>query len=366
MILADLAAELDTAVRSAIAAGWLPSQAARAGISGSWDRPPDGAPGVYASSLPFELARLAGAEPARIAAGLAAGLPAADWISAAIVTGGGYLTITVTPSALAALAVRIATAGPGCSRSDALAGTTMTAPPLPDLAAEPDWQQAWQDQALALTGRLARAAGGTVLVTPEAKRISATATRPAPGPAAVPAAVAYGGADVVRYLLARTPPGRRGELAEGILVSNQLSDPAGLVRFAHSDTAAVQRWAAALGLERTEPDGRLTGLLAQPPERAILDQLSWLPERVASAARRRRPDEFPRYLEYLAAAWLDCREACPALPFGGRAAPRDAAGTSARLWLAEAARTVLATGLELIGIGPAGSSPSGRLCESPG
>ena len=71
---------------------------------------------------------------------------------------------------------------------------------------------------------------------------------------------------------------------------------------------------------------------------------------VAGAARRRQPDELPRYLERLASAWLDVREDCPALPFGGRAAPGGAAGTSARLWLAEAAATALAAGLDLVGV----------------
>ncbi|HBW19783.1 MAG TPA: hypothetical protein DEH11_12615, partial [Actinobacteria bacterium] len=129
----------------------------------------------------------------------------------------------------------------------------------------------------------------------------------------------------------------------------------------HADAGAVRRWAGDLGLARTEADARLARLLAHPAERVLLDQLSWLPERIAGAARRGRPEEFPRYLESVAAAWLDCREACPALPFGGHAAPRDAAGRSARLWLAEAARTVLGTGLELIGIGPAGLSHTGLL-----
>ena len=38
---------------------------------------------------------------------------------------------------------------------------------------------------------------------------------------------------------------------------------------------------------------------------ALLDALSWLPERVATAARRGRPDEFARYLEDLASVTVD-------------------------------------------------------------
>jgi arginyl-tRNA synthetase len=70
---------------------------------------------------------------------------------------------------------------------------------------------------------------------------------------------------------------------------------------------------------------------------------------VAGAARR-RPHQLAIYLERLAAAWTDGREACPALPFGGRAAPADSAGIAARLLLADAVRAALAAGLELIGV----------------
>jgi hypothetical protein len=123
------------------------------------------------------------------------------------------------------------------------------------------------------------------------------------------------------------------------------------VRFAAADAAATGRWAAELGLARLEPP-LAAGQLGEPAEITLLTELSWLAERVAGAARRRQPDELPRYLERLAGAWLDVREGCPALPFGGRAAPGGAAGTSARLWLAEATATALGAGLDLVGIQP--------------
>jgi len=133
---------------------------------------------------------------------------------------------------------------------------------------------------------------------------------------------------------------------------NGLSNPAYAVSFAHADAASTLRWAADLGLARAEPDGQFPALLGEPAERALLGQLSWAGERVAGAARRGRPAELPRYLEQVAGVWLACREECPALPFGGRAAPRTTAGISARLWLAAATATVLAAGLRLAGIVP--------------
>jgi arginyl-tRNA synthetase len=58
----------------------------------------------------------------------------------------------------------------------------------------------------------------------------------------------------------------------------------------------------------------------------------------------------PRYLEQVAAAWLACKQAAPALAFGGLAAPSEPDLASARLVLADAVRVVLAAGLALTGI----------------
>jgi arginyl-tRNA synthetase len=71
-----------------------------------------------------------------------------------------------------------------------------------------------------------------------------------------------------------------------------------------------------------------------------LDALSWLPERVATAARRGRPDEFARYLEDLASVTVDVLSSASHL--GSAAHPSD------RLGLAIAARTGIAAGLGLL------------------
>jgi arginyl-tRNA synthetase len=91
-------------------------------------------------------------------------------------------------------------------------------------------------------------------------------------------------------------------------------------------------------------------LLSAPAERALLGLLPWLPARVASAARRNRPDELPGFLEAIGAAWLAAQQEAPALPFGGRTAPADAATVRARLMLPAAVRAVLAAGLALTGV----------------
>ena len=68
---------------------------------------------------------------------------------------------------------------------------------------------------------------------------------------------------------------------------------------------------------------------------------------VAVAGRAGEPHRVARYLESVAAAWSACDEACPVLPRRGRPEPDLA---RARLTLAKAAGTVLANGLNLLGV----------------
>ncbi len=315
--------------------------------SGTWrPAPPEagGAPGTYATSLPFLMAGAAGAAPGEVAAGLAARLRREDWIGAASVTGGGYLTVTVTARALAALAVRVPAAGAACAASDALRGTELAAPVAADPASTATWEDAGHLVAASVTGRLAGIAGAKVKVHDCPERQSP------PDQAAPGAAVAFAGADAVRYALARTTPARAGLIDASRCVRANLGNPFFLVRYAHAQAASVLRWAADLGIDRGRPGEFRPEKLSHGGELELLDAISWLPERAAAAARRRRPDAFARYMEGLASRWLDCAEGYPALPFGGRPAPRDRPETAARLWLAAAARTALGTGLRLLGV----------------
>ncbi len=362
---------------------------AAAGLGGAEDGDPllrpGPAPGSYASSLPFRLARPA-RDPRDVAAALAGRLVSQPWIAAAGATGPGFLTVTVTHDALASLAVRIARAGPACAHSDALRGRTMpAAPPGPlavappgPLAAAPGWPQARAVLAVQLTARLAAAAGATVFPDAERALVPAPAPLQAPQPQGrsaahstvqptplprdgpVAEAARYAGADAARFTLARMPPdGPVGGLVSGpgggpgggtapeaaVIARHVLANPAYAVRYAHAAAAAVLRWAAALG---TRPAGFRPRLLAEPGELALLDALSWLPERVAMAARRGRPDEFAGYLEELAARTIGTMNTTGFTKISSI--------SSERLWLADAARTGLGAGLGLLGV-----SAPGRL-----
>jgi arginyl-tRNA synthetase len=291
---------------------------------------PGPAPGSYASSLPFRLSP----DPRAAAAMLAERLGQELWIAAAQVTGAGYVTVTVTHATLARLAIRIANAGPACAQSDALRGHPVPAPTGPPLAA-PDWPRARAALAGQLTARLAAAAGASLVFDAERAGFPAP---PSPSSGPVAEAVGYAGPDAVRFALARMAPGGRPPEA-AVVARHVLANPAYAVRYAHAAAAAVLRWAAALGIR---PAGFTPRLLAEPGELALLDALSWLPERVAAAARRGRPDEFAGYLAELAARTIDTMSTTSFTKIPDI--------SSERLWLADAARTGLAAGLGLLGI----------------
>ena len=314
--------------------------------AGTWRPAPAGWPVGYATSLAFELAAASGRSAADLAADLAGAVTAESWIAAARPAGNGYLTIEVTAQALAASAAAMAVAGQASAASTILSGTVATVAPWPDLAAEPDWQRAWQAQAEVMAG-LAQAAGARVTTVPGRERGTLGAGAVAGPPSPVRATVAYLGADAARYWLAGAGPGHVARLRPR---STGAADPFYVVRQAHAEAASTLRWAADLGIKRADPGERLSELLDSPAEHGLLWLLSFFPVRVAAAARRRRCDEVPRYLDQVGLAWLECRRARPALPFGGQAAPTEPAAVSARLLLADAARAVLAAGLGLTGI----------------
>ena len=201
----------------------------------------------------------------------------------------------------------------------------------------------------------------------------------------VAAAVAFAGPDAVRFSLARAVPGRPVLIDPRKIARHVLDNPAYAVRYAHARAASGVRWAAGggnggqggwpggmgggsplCGKEAGAPHagsppsmeirettarpislpliGRAPGGYGGSPPREIavlLDALSWLPERVATAARRGRPDEFARYLEELASATI------VALISAGDPGSARSPGTD-RLSLARAARTGLAAGLGLL------------------
>jgi arginyl-tRNA synthetase len=138
-------------------------------------------------------------------------------------------------------------------------------------------------------------------------------------------------------------PGKPARIDGASVARNSLDNPAYAGRYAHARAVSGMRWAAALGATMPAPgEAAVPRLPADPAERALLDALSWLPDRVAVAARHGRPDEFARYLEDLARATI------AAVPF---VRPSDDERLAMVWVLARAARIGLAAGLGLLGVG---------------
>jgi arginyl-tRNA synthetase len=312
---------------------------------------PTGIPGQYAASVALTLGR----SPRETAEALAGTLAREPWIAAAEVTGPGYLTVTVTPDALASVADDVTRAGPACVTSDALAGETVPAAPQGDPLTAPTWEKARAALAVRLTARLAAAAGATVRESPAAERIPLTphaGIHCGPGESRIRSedlrsvpdgelarAVAFAGRDAVTFTLARAVPGKPLRVDPEIIARHVPGNPAYAVRYAHARAASGVRWAVT-SRGGDPPYSALPAPPADPGELA-LDALSWLPERVATAARRGRPDEFARYLEDLASVTVDVLSS-PSHPGKGAAPGSD------RLSLAAAARAGLAAGLGLL------------------
>jgi arginyl-tRNA synthetase len=327
---------------------------------------PGGPPGTFASSIAFSLVAAAGTgswpSVAALATTLASRLAAEDWIERAEAAGAGYLTITVTPWALAGVAASITAAGTDCARSDLLRGLTVPMVPPASLGTAATWEKARAALAAELTATLAQAAGatmetmaavasdGTVVAggtgadgvaggTVVAGTVGGTGAAGAAGMAG-PAGVAmtFAGADAVRFALARAIPGKPVKIDSASVARNSLDNPAYAVRYAHARAVSGVRWAATLA---EQGEAVLPCLPADPASWALLDALSWLPERVAAAARRGRPDELARYLEGLASATI------AALPHLG---PADNERLALVQAMAQAARSGLAAGLGLLGV----------------
>ncbi|MFH8398195.1 ArgS-related anticodon-binding protein NrtL [Streptomyces anulatus] len=178
--------------------------------------------------------------------------------------------------------------------------------------------------------------------------VDAHGTPPVPltGIRPVPAGVTAGellerfGPDAARWGLLRPAGHDRAALGPELLVQGE-ANPLFRVRYAHARTRALTRGAALLGF---------TAGPAAPHDgaaRPLLDLIADHPGVLLAGARHRAPDRVARQLEAVAHAFFDFHDSCPPLPAGDE---KPSAAHRARLALAEAAGTVLAGGLSLLGI----------------
>ncbi|MGW0431178.1 arginine--tRNA ligase [Micromonospora sp. NPDC003197] len=153
------------------------------------------------------------------------------------------------------------------------------------------------------------------------------------------------GVDAARYSLARSSTDSPLTLDIEAITRKNNDNPVHYVRYAHARIASLLRHAADLGISRG--DDFDPALLDHPKENDLLKSIGEFPTVVATAAELREPHRIARYLEELAGTYHRFYDACRVLPHGDEPATDL---TRARLWLVEAARTVLANGLDLLGV----------------
>ncbi|WP_137233495.1 ArgS-related anticodon-binding protein NrtL [Streptomyces sp. BPSDS2] len=172
-----------------------------------------------------------------------------------------------------------------------------------------------------------------------------TEIRPVPAGATAGELLERLGPDAARWGLLRAAGHDRAALGPELLVQGE-ANPLFRVRYAHARARALTRGAALLGFT-SEPAEGVQDAAYDRAARPLLDLIADHPGVLLAGARHRAPDRVARQLEAVAHAFFDFHDSCPPLPAGDE---KPSAAHRARLALAEAAGTVLAGGLSLLGI----------------
>lgn len=300
-------------------------------------RPGPGGSGDYATSVALRLAGPARRGPREVAEILRAEILRAEILRSTPeltrvdITGPGFLNFTLAPAGRAGLVRTVLDAGIRYGHGDTLTGTTVILAPAGEL------------RAAVRTGtilRLLRAQGADARLGTDATAERLT-VRPVPAPLAGNL-FARLGTDAARWGLLRPAAHDAAATGDDLLVQHE-SNPLFTVRYAHARTRALARNAAELAIPRSDGEGDSD----EPGGRALLRSIGDHPGVLAAAARHRAPDRVARHLERTAEAFLHFQETCRPLPAGDE---KPSAAHRTRLALAEAAGTVLAGGLTLLGI----------------
>ncbi|WP_392898862.1 ArgS-related anticodon-binding protein NrtL [Streptomyces sp. LN699] len=334
---ADLSRTVVRAVRCAVEDGELPVDAVvpeRVVV----ERTRPGGVGEYATPVAFQVARSARRAPGEVAAVLARRLEVSDGIERVEITGAGFLNFVLRKRSVADLVREIHAQGIryGCA-------------PDPDPDPDDDQEQEQhQDhgQGLAvvpaprteLRARVVRDVLLRIAATQTAEPAPSAPSSPniAPVPAREGDVVARFGVDGAAWAMLAVAPHESPVFTERLLAQDE-SNEFFRVRYAHSRARALTRNAAQLGFESLP--GEVVG------EDTLLRVLGEHPLALEAAAHHRAPERLVRQLVELADALLDFQYRV--LPQGDE---KPSAAHRSRLALAEAAGTVLAGGLTLLGM----------------
>ncbi|MFB6725766.1 arginine--tRNA ligase [Kribbella sp. NPDC056345] len=156
--------------------------------------------------------------------------------------------------------------------------------------------------------------------------------------------VEEGGVDPLRYTLCRYPVDSPLTLDIEEMTKQVSENPVYYVQYAHARLASILRNADELGIKLDEFE---PGLLSHDREGDLLRALAEFPRIVATSAELREPHRVARYLEDTASAFHKFYDSCRVLPRGDEEVEPV---HKARLTLVSATRTVLANGLDLLGV----------------
>ncbi|MEV5440246.1 ArgS-related anticodon-binding protein NrtL [Streptomyces sp. NPDC052682] len=307
--------------------------------------PGPGGCGDYATTIALQLSRPAGQPPHRVAEILRPRLAGLDGIADVVVTGPGFLNISLRDAVPVAVVRQILREGTRYGHADGSTGQVV------QLRCPREVRAVVVMDAVARILRSQGACVRTSCAAPPAPewetvlgarldasgRPGPTAAEVAVRPVPAPADPLPLGRDAGRWALLYPAAHDRPRITEDHLVQRE-SNPLFRVRYAYARTRALSRNASDLGF-RAEPGA----------PQAVVHGLDALladhPRVLAHAAAHRAPDRLARHLVDVADAVLPLLPAV--LPVGEE---KPSAAHRARLALAEAAGTVLAGGLSLLGI----------------
>ncbi|WP_320773556.1 ArgS-related anticodon-binding protein NrtL [Streptomyces sp. CRN 30] len=317
--------------------------------------PGPGGCGDYASNLALQLARSAGQPPRAVADTLRGYLLDTDGIVDVVITGPGFLNLSLGASAHGALVADVLRHGSRYGHAGSRYGYA-AARDQPDDSQTVQLHCPRDLRALVVmdsVARLLRSRGARVRTTCQAPPPQAwttvldihvdgivdldVTTRPVPVPD--PDAVLRLGRDAGRWVLLHPAAHDHPHPEDGRYLRQTEDNPLFRVRYAHARTRALLRNAGDLGF--TPQPGEIGTAAALVVETLLADH----PRVLAAAARGRAPDRLARHLVALADATLVTLP--DVLPLGDE---KPSAAHRARLALAEAAGAVLAGGLSLLGI----------------
>ncbi|RCH66795.1 arginine--tRNA ligase [Streptomyces sp. SDr-06] len=321
---AELSRTVVRVVRSAIDEGALGAVGGVVPENVKVERPRPGGGGDYASGVALKLAAAAGLPPREVAEVLRRRIAEQPGIALVEISGPGFLNITLDRGARHEIVPRILAEATSYGHGEALLGQAY------------DFAEAAEERARVVTDvvvRLLRAQGAVARVLPAGRGGQVLSVVACPEPRL--AELVGDGAARWAMLRAARHDRPRTDVAE--LLAQRETNSLFRVRYAYSRSRALTRNALELGF-RSE-----AGPVAEG--KALLGLLGDHPGVLESAARHQAPDRLARQLEAVADELLRFQPAV--LPLGDE---KPSAAHRHRLALAEAAGTVLAGGLSLLGV----------------